>query len=116
MIEIWIIDQMIQIPGVRFDPPLLTEPPAAAEPVSSPAGTATTESALHQHVREAESRAFHDERVGRPAFGYEQLDRDHDDDFSQSQRAFTEIEGVTDFQQESEPRPVALSDARWAIQ
>ena len=45
---------------------------AAAEPVSPSA-----EFAL-QHVREAESRAFHDEHVGRPAFGYEQLDRGDD--------------------------------------
>lgn len=29
-----------------------------------------------RHVREAERRGFHDEDVGRPAFGYEQFDRD----------------------------------------
>ena len=29
-----------------------------------------------RHVREAESRGFHDEDVGRPAFGYEQFDGD----------------------------------------
>ena len=35
-----------------------------------------TELAHVRHVREAESRGFHDEDVGRPAFGYEQFDHD----------------------------------------
>ena len=35
-----------------------------------------TDLAQARHVREAESRGFHDEDVGRPAFGYEQFDGD----------------------------------------
>ena len=35
-----------------------------------------TDLAQAMHVREAESRGFHDEDVGRPAFGYEQFDGD----------------------------------------
>ena len=35
-----------------------------------------TELAQVRHVHEVESRGFHDEDVGRPAFGYEQFDPD----------------------------------------
>ena len=35
-----------------------------------------TDLAHVRHVHEAESRAFHEEDIGRPAFGYEQFDRD----------------------------------------
>ena len=47
-------------------PPVITEASEEGE----------TKLAHVRHVREAESRGFHDEDVGRPAFGYEQFHHD----------------------------------------